>query len=75
MKSVKVTTVGNSAGIVLTAEMLAKLGVKKGDELYPVATPNGIELRPYDAEFAKQMEAAEHIMQRDRELLHELAKR
>lgn len=75
MKSVKVTTVGNSIGIVLNEEMRAALGVKKGDVLHPTITPDGVMLRVYDADFAAQMEAAEYIMRRDKDLLHELAKR
>jgi putative addiction module antidote len=75
MKSIKVTTVGNSVGVVLTAEMRAKLRVEKGDLLYPVETPTGIELRPYDAKFAEQMEAAEAVMRADRDILRELSKR
>jgi putative addiction module antidote len=75
MKSIKVTTVGNSMGVVLTAEMRAKLGVGKGDLLYPVETPDGIELRPYDAKFAEQMAVMEDLMREKRDVLHELAKR
>ena len=59
MTTLKVTTVGNSAGIVLPKEMLERLRVGKGDVLYVVETPDGIELTPYDPEFASQMEVAE----------------
>ena len=34
----------------------------KGDRLYVLETPNGIELVPYDPEFAEQMESAERVM-------------
>jgi len=74
MSEVKVTTVGNSTGIILSKELLAKLRVQKGDKLFAVETPNGIEFTPYDPEFAKQMDAAEEIMQEDRNVLKELAK-
>ena len=33
MLSFKVTTVGSSAGIILTKEAMARLGVEKGDML------------------------------------------
>ena len=76
MKTVKITKIGNSAGIILSAEILAKLGgLKQGDELYPVLTPNGIELRPYDAEFTKKVESARDVMHEYRDIFHELAKR
>jgi putative addiction module antidote len=73
MTSVKVTTVGNSAGVVLSKEVLAKLRVDKGDMLYIQETPNGIELTAYNPEFAAQMEAAEEIMREDRDVLKKLA--
>ena len=73
MTSVKVTTVGNSAGVVLSKEVLAKLRVDKGDMLYIQETPNGIELTAYNPEFAVQMEAAEEIMREDRDVLKKLA--
>jgi len=74
MKSLKVTTIGNSVGIILSQDLLAKLRVGKGDMLYAVETPNGIELTPYDPDFARQMELAEEIMREDRDVLKKLAK-
>ena len=73
MTEIKITTVGSSAGIVLSKEMLARLRVEKGDILYAVETPNGIELTPYNPEFAIQMEQAETIMREDRDVLRKLA--
>lgn len=73
MSTLKVTTVGNSAGIVLSKEILAKLRVEKGDTLYAVETPNGIELTPYNPEFAAQMDLAEEVMREDRNVLKKLA--
>jgi putative addiction module antidote len=75
MKPVKVTTVGNSIGIVLNEELRAALGVGKGDMLYPTRTPDGIALHVYDAAFADQMKVLETLMHEDRDVLHELAKR
>ena len=73
MTTLKVTTVGNSAGIVLPREVLQHLRVDKGDTLYAVETPKGIELTPYDPEFAAQMEAAERVMREDRDALRKLS--
>lgn len=73
MVRLKVTTVGNSLGVVLSKEVLAKLRVEKGDTLYGTETPNGIELSAYDPEFAAQMDAAEAIMREDRDVLKKLA--
>jgi putative addiction module antidote len=71
--SLKITTVGNSAGVVLPKEILERLRVCKGDRLYVLETQNGIELVPYDPELAEQMEAAEQVMREDRDVLRKLA--
>jgi len=73
MTELKVTTVGNSAGIILSKDLLSKLRVKKGDTLFALETPDGIELTPYDPQFAAQMDAAEIIMRQDRDVLKKLA--
>lgn len=69
----KITTVGNSAGVVLPKELLARLHVEKGDTLYVTELPDGIKLAPYDPEFERQMEVAERIMRENRDLLRKLA--
>jgi len=73
MTEVRVTTVGNSTGIVLSKSLLSKLRVDKGDTLYAVETPNGIELTAYSPELAEQMNMAEAIMREDRDVLKKLA--
>lgn len=73
MTHIRLTTVGNSVGIVLPKEILAKLRVGKGDELYITETPNGIELTPYNPNFALQMDLAEEIMKKDRDVLKKLS--
>jgi putative addiction module antidote len=73
MTRLKITTVGNSAGIVLPKEMLAKLRVEKGDSLLATETPNGIELSAFDAELELQLDIAETVMREDRDVLRRLA--
>ena len=70
---IKITTVGNSAGIVLPKELLARLRLGKGDELYVTELPDGIKLTPYDPKVAKQVEVAERVMRKDRNVLRKLA--
>ena len=75
MLAFKITTVGASAGIILTKEAMARLRVKKGDTLYLTEAPDGsYRLTPYSPEFARQMALAEDIMHSDREVLRALAK-
>lgn len=69
----KVTTIGNSAGVILPKELLARLRVDKGDELYAIETPDGIVLSVYDPVLAAQMEVAEGVMRKRRTLLNKLA--
>lgn len=73
-KSLKLVAIGNSTGVILPKELLEILRVDRGAHLYVVETPRGIELTPYDPEFARQMEAAERIMREDRDVLDQLAK-
>ena len=70
----KITTVGNSAGVILPRELLSRLRVAKGDSLYATELPDGIKLTPFDPELADQMEVAERVMREDRNVLRKLAK-
>ena len=73
MTTVKVTTVGNSVGVVLPKEILMKLRVAKGDTLYVLETPSGVELTPYRPDFAQAIEAAKRVMRKNRDALRKLA--
>ena len=74
MLKVKVTPIGNSMGILLPKEALAKLKAGKGDVLYLVDAPEGLILTPYQQDFQKQLETAEKVLKKYRNALHELAK-
>lgn len=69
----KITTIGNSVGVVLPRELLAKLRVEKGDSLYVTELADGIKLASYDPQFAAQMAVAEQVMREDRDVLRKLA--
>lgn len=69
----KVTMVGNSTGVILPKELLARLRLEKGDVLYATELPDGIKLTPFDSKLAEQMEVAERIMRKDRNLLRKLS--
>jgi putative addiction module antidote len=74
ISTLKLTNVGNSVGVILPKEILNKLRVEKGDSLYVVETPEGIELTAYRPDFAAQMDAAEEIMRKNRDVLKMLAR-
>lgn len=69
----KITTIGNSAGVILPKELMSRLRLEKGDELFAVETADGIRLSQYDPKLAAQMEVAEKVMREDRHVLHKLA--
>lgn len=69
----RITTIGNSAGVILPRDVLARLRVEKGDELHVIETPDGIALSVYDPVLAAQMDVAEQIMREDRNVLHKLS--
>lgn len=70
----KITRIGNSAGVVLPKDLLAHLGAQVGETLSVVTTPNGIELRAEEPDFEAQMKAAREVMVRRKRALRELAK-
>ncbi len=74
MIELKLTTVGNSLGVVLPKEALARMKLAKGDTLYITETPDGYRLTPYNPEFESQMTVARKTMKKRRAALRELAK-
>jgi len=71
--AVKITQVGNSVGIVLPREVLSELHVEKGDTLLITSTPDGVQLTPYEAEFANKIAVFEKVMRDNRDVLRKLA--
>ncbi len=74
MIQLKVRPVGNSLGVVLPKEALARLNLKDGDSLYLTESPDGsMRITPYDPAFEAQMCAAREGMGQYRNALRELA--
>jgi len=74
MHALKLTQIGNSVGVILPKEVLARLKLEKGDVLHVTDTPDGVRLTPHDPVFEAQMTAARAVMRKRRNVLHELAK-
>jgi putative addiction module antidote len=74
MSALKLSQIGNSVGVILPKEVLARLKLVKGDTLFLTEAVNGITLTPYDPEFEDQMTEARRIMKKRRDVLRELAK-
>jgi putative addiction module antidote len=74
MHVLKLTQIGNSVGVILPKEVLARLRAEKGDSIYITETPDGYAVTPHDPAFENQMVEARRIMKKRRNALHELAK-
>jgi putative addiction module antidote len=74
MSALKLTQIGNSVGVIVPKELLARLKVEKGDTLFMTEAANSFTLSKYSPEFEAQMTEARRIMKKRRAVLHELAK-
>ena len=74
MLALKLTQIGNSVGVILPKEILARLKLEKGDTVFVTDSPDGVRITPHDPAFETQMEAARKIMKKRRAVLRELAK-
>jgi len=75
MTALKLTQIGNSVGVILPKEILARLKLGKGDTVFVTEAANGnFMISPYSPEFETQMDAARRVMKKRRNVLRELAK-
>jgi putative addiction module antidote len=72
--ALKITKIGNSAGVVLPKELLSRLRAGVGDTLYVSEAPDGIRITAADPSFEAKLALAEQIMREDRDILRVLAK-
>jgi putative addiction module antidote len=74
MFALKLTQIGNSVGVILPKEMLARLKLEKGQSVFLTETPAGYVLTPYDPALEEQIEAGREFMRDYRDTFHQLAK-
>jgi putative addiction module antidote len=74
MHALKLTQIGNSIGVILPKEVLARLKLEKGDTVFITETPEGLCVTPFNPEVAEQVEAGRAFMREYRDTFHELAK-
>ena len=67
-------SIGNSVGVILPKELLAKLDIRKGDTLFVVETNGGIHLTTKDPDVDAQIEVARRVMKKRQSALRALAK-
>lgn len=71
-QALKIRKIGNSLGVTLS-EHLKELGLQEGDSLYVVKTSSGIELTPFDPDFAEAVDEARKFMRRYPNAMKKLA--
>ncbi len=71
--TLKLVKIGNSTGVILPKELLARLRVELGDTLYATEAPDGVRLTASNPDFEAKMKRAEKIMREDRDILRVLA--
>lgn len=70
----EIKKIGNSTGLILPKELLARLGLEQGDEVMVTETSDGFAVTRGDAVFEKGIEIARKAMKMYRNALKELAK-
>jgi putative addiction module antidote len=66
--------IGTSTGIVIPKEMLKRLKVEKGDNLFAIETAEGYLLTPYDPAVEEQLKLGRDFIKEYRETFKVLAK-
>jgi putative addiction module antidote len=74
MTTLKLTQIGNSVGVILPKEVLARLKLERGDTVFVTDAANGVMLTPYDPSLGEQLEAGREFMREYRDTFHQLAK-
>jgi putative addiction module antidote len=74
MTTLKLTQIGNSVGVILPKEVLARLKLQKGDTVFVTDAANGVMLTPYDPALDQQIEIGRKFMREYRDTFHQLAK-
>ena len=74
MTALKLTQIGNSVGVILPKETLARLKLRKGDTLFMTEATNGVNLTPYDPDLEDQLKLGREFMRDYRNTFHQLAK-
>ncbi len=71
----QIRKVGNSVGLILPKELLARLKLQEGDKLHVIEqTERGLKLSPYDPKHAKAMEIARRAFRTYSDTFKALAK-
>ena len=71
----EIKKIGNSTGLILPKELLARLDLAQGEWVYVTELPDGgVRLTPYDPDFEEVMRLSDDVMDEYRDTLRALAK-
>lgn len=73
VKQLRLRQAGGSVSATLPKEMLDRMRMRAGDEVFAVDTPDGILITPYDEATAQALEAGREGARRYRNALRRLA--
>ena len=72
---VQIQEIGDSLGMILPKDLIARLGLKEGDKVHLMEqAERGIKLTPYDPKHAKVMGVARQVMDEYKDTFRDLAK-
>lgn len=74
MHTLKLTQIGNSVGLILPKEVLARLKLEKGDTVFLTDAPGAVTITPHDPSFEEQLEIGREFMREYRDTFNALAK-
>ena len=71
---IEIKKIGNSDGLILPRELMARLDLKRGQQLHITELASGgFHVLPYDPDFEKTMTVADQLMDEYRDTLAALA--
>ena len=72
---VQIQEIGDTLGMILPKDLIARLGLKEGDKVHLMEqAERGIKLTPYDPKHAKVMGVARQVMDEYKDTFRDLAK-
>ena len=74
MHTLKLTQIGNSVGIILPKEALARMKLQKGETVFLTESADGFILTPYNPALEEEITAGREFMREYRDTFHQLAK-
>jgi len=70
----KIRSIGSSSGVILPKELLDRLNLNEGDELFAIEVGGQIRLSPYNPDFETVIAAARAGVKKYRNALRALSK-